>query len=90
MSVGRIGSIKIGSFVNMMFNLKAQLELVFEGGKVVIPPLIHDRASIWELINRMPAEVRDDGVTNVGQRHTADAEAMQYLMEFLNKRRGYS
>jgi hypothetical protein len=39
-----------------------QLELVFEGGKLVIPPLIHDRAAVWELINSMPAEVRDDGV----------------------------
>ena len=39
-----------------------QLELVFEGGKVVIPPLIHDRAAVWELVNGMPAEVRDDGV----------------------------
>jgi hypothetical protein len=38
-----------------------QLELVFEGGKVIIPPLIHDRARLWELINGMPAEVRDDG-----------------------------
>jgi hypothetical protein len=39
-----------------------QLELVFEGGKLVIPPLIHGRAEVWALINGMPAEVRDDGV----------------------------
>jgi len=39
-----------------------QLELVFEGGKAIIPPLIHDRAMVWDLINRMPVEVRDDGV----------------------------
>lgn len=39
-----------------------QLELVFEGGKLVIPPLIHGRAEVWALINSMPAEVRDDGV----------------------------
>lgn len=39
-----------------------QLELVFEGGKLVIPPLIHGRAEIWALVNSMPAEVRDDGV----------------------------
>ena len=39
-----------------------QLELVFEGGKLIIPPLIHGRAEVWNLINRMPAEVRDDGV----------------------------
>lgn len=39
-----------------------QLELVFEGGKLIIPPLIHDRSAVWEMINRIPAEVRDDGV----------------------------
>ena len=39
-----------------------QLELVFEGGKLVIPPLIHGRAEVWALVNSIPAEVRDDGV----------------------------
>jgi len=39
-----------------------QLELVFEGGKLIIPPLIHERAKMWELINSIPVEVRDDGV----------------------------
>ena len=39
-----------------------QLELVFEGGKLIIPPLIHGRAEVWALVNSMPAEVRDDGV----------------------------
>ena len=39
-----------------------QLVLVFEGGKLIIPPLIHNRAAVWEPINGMPAEVRDDGV----------------------------
>lgn len=39
-----------------------QLELVFEGGKLVIPPMIHGRAEVWALVNSMPAEVRDDGV----------------------------
>lgn len=39
-----------------------QLELVFEGGKLVIPPMIHGRAEVWALINSMPVEVRDDGV----------------------------
>lgn len=39
-----------------------QLELVFEGGKLVIPPIIHGRAEVWTLVNRLPAEVRDDGV----------------------------
>ena len=43
-----------------------QLELVFEGGKVIVPPLIHDRAAVWELINNMPVEVRDDGVPRAG------------------------
>jgi hypothetical protein len=43
-----------------------QLELVFEGGRVVIPPLIHDRAAVWALVNNMPAEVRDDGVPRAG------------------------
>ena len=57
-----------------------QLELVFEGGKLIIPPLIHGRAQIWEMINRMPADVRDDGVRRT---HTADAEAMEYLLQFL-------
>ena len=37
-------------------------ELVFENGKVIIPPLIHDRGKIWDLINSMPAQVRDDGM----------------------------
>src|ERR1044071_7791531 len=45
-----------------------QLELVFEGGKVIIPPLIHDRAQMWELINSMPADVRDDGVSRAARR----------------------
>ena len=39
-----------------------QLELVFEGGKLVIPPMIHGRAEVWALVDGMPAEVRDDGV----------------------------
>jgi hypothetical protein len=39
-----------------------QLELVFEGGKLVVPPMIHGRAEIWALVNSMPAEVRDGGV----------------------------
>ena len=39
-----------------------QLELVFEGGKVIIPPLIHNREMVWALVNGIPVEVRDDGV----------------------------
>jgi hypothetical protein len=38
-----------------------QLELVFSNGKVIIPPLIHDREQIQALVNSMPAQVRDDG-----------------------------
>jgi hypothetical protein len=57
-----------------------QLELVFEGGKMIIPPLIHGRAEIWELINRMPVDVRDDGVPRTGR---AQAEAMEYLLGLL-------
>jgi hypothetical protein len=38
-----------------------QLELVFAEGKAIIPPLIHNRAGIWNLINSMPVQVRDDG-----------------------------
>lgn len=55
-----------------------QLELVFEGGKVIIPPLIHDRAMFWDLINSIPVEVRDDGVPR--PRASDPAEA---LMAFL-------
>ena len=44
-----------------------QLELVFEGGKLIIPPMIHGRAEVWALVNSMPAEVRDDGVPRAGR-----------------------
>ena len=43
-----------------------QLELAFEGGKVIIPPLIRDREAVWALVNRLPAEARDDGVPSAG------------------------
>lgn len=59
-----------------------QLELVFEGGKVVIPPMIHDRAAIWTLFNSMPAEVRDDGVRR--GRPTGQTVEEQALISFLN------
>ena len=42
-----------------------QLELVFKNGKVTIPPLIHDRDKIWDLINAVPSQVRDDGAPRV-------------------------
>src|ERR1044071_10218820 len=57
-----------------------QLELVFEGGKVIIPPLIHNRAQMWELINSMPADVRDDGVSRAARA----AKAQEELLAFLN------
>jgi hypothetical protein len=60
-----------------------QLELVFEGGKLIIPPMIHDRAKVWELINAMPAEVRDDGVPRAGRVDAATSRAGEELMAFL-------
>jgi hypothetical protein len=54
-----------------------QLELVFEGGKLIIPPLIHDRAKVWDLINAMPAEVRDDGVPRVGRVANSDGNPIR-------------
>ena len=60
-----------------------QIELVFEGGKVVVPPLIHNHAAIWDLLGRIPAEVRDDGVKrNVGPGGQPTPE--EALMAFLN------
>jgi hypothetical protein len=63
-----------------------QLELVFEGGKAIIPPLIHGRAELWALINSMPAEVRDDGVPRAGQvtDGVGNSRAQEDLMAFLN------
>jgi hypothetical protein len=60
-----------------------QLELVFEGGKLIIPPMIHDRAMVWNLVNSLPAEVRDDGVPRVNR--TAEGNrAGEEFMAFLN------
>lgn len=64
-----------------------QLELVFEGGKVIIPPLIHERAMVWGLINAMPVEVRDDGVPRaVGAPSDGESwsKAGEEFMAFLN------
>ena len=64
-----------------------QLELVFEGGKLIIPPLIHGRAEVWALVNAMPAEVRDDGVPRAGRVPAAgqsQSRAQEDLMAFLN------
>jgi hypothetical protein len=56
-----------------------QLELVFEGGKLIIPPMIHDRAAVWALDNAMPVVVWDDGVPRAAQ-----GSPEQELMAFLN------
>ena len=64
-----------------------QLELVFEGGKLVIPPMIHGRAEVWALVTAMPAEVRDDGVPRAKTAPAASEEpnrAGEELMAFLN------
>ena len=69
-----------------------QLELIFEGGKVIIPPLIHGRAAIWNLINNMPAEVRDDGVRRASSAVTSagrnQIRTQEDLMAFLKARDG--
>jgi hypothetical protein len=63
-----------------------QLELIFENGKVIIPPLIHDRGKVWDLINSMPAQVRDDGVPR-GNQSATDAGnktgGVEDLMKFI-------
>jgi hypothetical protein len=66
-----------------------QLELVFEGGKLIIPPLIHERAKIWELINGIPAEVRDDGVPrgNVPASAGNPIRTQEDIMRLLESRR---
>jgi len=56
-----------------------QLELVFQGGKLIIPPMIHDHDAIWALVNSIPAEVRDDGKPRVQM-----TPQEQQLMAFLN------
>jgi hypothetical protein len=61
-----------------------QLELVFEGGKLIIPPMIHDRSRVWELINSMPAQVRDDGVARKPQAATDRPMTGEDFMRFLN------
>jgi hypothetical protein len=61
-----------------------QLELVFEGGKLIIPPMIHDRAMIWELVNRIPVQVRDDGAVRMTPEQMSPE---QKLMAFLNSQK---
>jgi hypothetical protein len=68
-----------------------QLELVFEGGKVIIPPLIQDRTAIWSLINSMPAQVRDDGVQRLSRGPASGGNQIRTqedLMAFLQARNG--
>lgn len=60
-----------------------QLELVFEDGKVIIPPLIHDRASLWALVNGIPTEVRNDGVTRAPASGGNPIRTYEELMAFL-------
>ena len=64
-----------------------QLELVFEGGKVIIPPMIRDRAAVWNLINSIPVEIRDDGIprtSRVPVTGESQIRAQEELMAFLN------
>lgn len=64
-----------------------QLELVFENGKVIIPPMIHDRAGLWSLINSIPVEIRDDGVPRPGHPSMTGSRQrtpQEELMAFLN------
>jgi hypothetical protein len=62
-----------------------QLELVFEGGKLIIPPLIHDHGAMWTLINSIPCEVRDDGKPRATPPEQMTPE--QKLMAFLNSQK---
>jgi hypothetical protein len=61
-----------------------QLELVFEGGKLIIPPLIHDRARVWDLVNSMPTQVRDDGAPRGAQPVADRPMTGEGFMRFLN------
>ena len=61
-----------------------QLELVFEGGKLIVPPMIHDRSRVWALINSIPAQVRDDGVPREAQPVADWQTAGEEFMSFLN------
>ncbi len=58
-----------------------QLELVFADGKAIIPPLIKNRDQIWNLINSIPAQIKDDG-----QVRAAPADPrIEDLLKALNK-----
>ena len=58
-----------------------QLELVFEDGKVTIPPLIYDRGMIWDLINALPSQVRDDGVPRVREQQIMTEEDLRSFLD---------
>ncbi len=64
-----------------------QLVLVFERGKLIIPPMINDRAIIWELVNRIPVEVRDDGVVRTSSVQPEQMSPEKKLMAFLNSQK---
>lgn len=55
-----------------------QLELVFESGKVIIPPLIYNRDDIWNLINSIPVQVRDDGIVRETQTPIGSSPTMSF------------
>ena len=57
-----------------------QLELVFADGKAIIPPLIENREQIWNLINSMPAQVRDDGVVREAKPATPSFDEIARMM----------
>ena len=50
-----------------------QIELVFEGGRLVIPPMIREREAVWALVDRLPAQVMDDGVPRDGREAVSGA-----------------
>ena len=57
-----------------------QLELVFADGKAIIPPLIENREQIWNLINSMPAQVRDDGEVREAKPATPSFDEIARMM----------
>jgi hypothetical protein len=66
-------TINRGEFTNKKIK-DNQLELIFENGKVIIPPLIQHREQIWNLVNSIPVQNRDDGeIRKTEPRATANA-----------------
>jgi len=58
-----------------------QLELVFADGKAIIPPMIKNREQIWNLINSIPVQIKDDGKLRTAQNDAAT----ENLLNALNK-----